>query len=203
MKGLERVVTFIARWTALAGGLVLIILTILTVASVSGRAMLTAANLHDSDSWLMPIYPLLRSVGGFNGLGAKPIPGDFELVEAGTGFAIFAFLPWCHLKRGHATVELLAGWYPTWLNHIIDIVANFLMLAVTVLLAWRHLLGTLDKVSYGETTFILQFPVWWSYAACMVAAAIGAVISLYLLYERVRATITGETLARPGDGGVH
>ena len=199
MKGLERVVTFIARWTALAGGLVLIILTILTVASVSGRAMLTAANLHDSDSWLMPIYPLLRSVGGFfNGLGAKPIPGDFELVEAGTGFAIFAFLPWCHLKRGHATVELLAGWYPTWLNHIIDIVANFLMLAVTVLLAWRHLLGTLDKVSYGETTFILQFPLWWGYAASMIGAVVFVIVSAFVLLRSIAEFRSGAYVERAG-----
>ena len=199
MKGLERVVTFIARWTALAGGLVLIILTILTVASVSGRAMLTAANLHDSDSWLMPIYPLLRSVGGFfNGLGAKPIPGDFELVEAGTGFAIFAFLPWCHLKRGHATVELLAGWYPTWLNHIIDIVANFLKLAVTVLLAWRHLLGTLDKVSYGETTFILQFPLWWGYAASMIGAVVFVIVSAFVLLRSIAEFRSGAYVERAG-----
>ena len=199
MKGLERVVTFIARWTALAGGLVLIILTILTVASVSGRAMLTAANLHDSDSWLMPIYPLLRSVGGFfNGLGAKPIPGDFELVEAGTGFAIFAFLPWCHLKRGHATVELLAGCYPTWLNHIIDIVANFLMLAVTVLLAWRHLLGTLDKVSYGETTFILQFPLWWGYAASMIGAVVFVIVSAFVLLRSIAEFRSGAYVERAG-----
>ena len=186
MKGLERVVTWIARWTALLGGLVLILITLLTVASVSGRAMLTAANLHDSDSWLMPLYPVLRALGGFfNGLGAGPVPGDFELVEVGTGFAIFAFLPWCHLKRGHATVEILANWFPNTMNRVIDIIANFLMLAIAALVAWRHWEGTLDKMSYGETTFILQFPLWWGYAAAMFGAMVFVIVAAFAFLRSI------------------
>ena len=38
-----------------------------------------------------------RALSGL-GLGLGPVPGDFELVEAGTALAVFCFLPWCHLK---------------------------------------------------------------------------------------------------------
>ena len=57
----------------------------MTVVSIVGRASLTWA-------WVL-----------------GPVPGDFELVEVGTGFAVFAFLPWCQLKRGHATVDLFTS----------------------------------------------------------------------------------------------
>jgi hypothetical protein len=44
----------LANWTAIVGGLVLVALTLMVVASVAGRALI--------------------------GLGLGPVPGDFELV---------------------------------------------------------------------------------------------------------------------------
>lgn len=167
----------LARGLAVSGGIVLTALTLLTVTSITGRAFIWA--------------------------GLSPVPGDFELVEAGVAFAIFSFLPWCQFVRGHASVDIFTNFMSDGANRIIDLVTELLMTIFIVVVAWRLWYGMLDKIRYHETTFILQFPVWWSYAACMVAAAIGAVISLYLLYERARATISGETLVRPGDGGVH
>src|SRR5690606_33171079 len=73
---LGRGIHALAKGTALVGGAVLIGLVVLVVASVTGRALLWA--------------------------GLRPVPGDYELVEAGTAFAVFAFLPWAHLERGHA-----------------------------------------------------------------------------------------------------
>lgn len=182
MNRLDRWVTFIAKWTALAGGFVLVLLTISTVLSISGRAMLTMASLHDAVGWQTIFYPVLKSVGGFfTGFGVGPIPGDYELVEAGTAFAVFSFLPWCQLNRGHATVELLTGAFPPLMNRIIDVVADSLMLAIALLLAWRHWLGTVDKYNYGEITFILQFPLWWGYAASMLGAVVFILVAAYCL----------------------
>lgn len=199
MNALARPVTLVARWTALIGGLVLILLTVITVASISGRALYTMANLHETAGWLSPLYPAMRSIGAFLvGLGARPIPGDFELVEAGTAFAVFSFLPWCHLNRGHATVEIMAGWFPARMNQVIDVIADLLMLAVAVLIAWRHWLGTLDKVSYGETTFILQFPIWWAYAASMFGAAVFIIVAAFSLARSIDDLISGRQVERMG-----
>ncbi|TXJ05480.1 MAG: TRAP transporter small permease, partial [Alicycliphilus sp.] len=38
---------------------------------------------------------------------------------------------------------------------------------------WMLWEGMLEKREYFETTFILQMPVWWAYALCMVGAVIG------------------------------
>lgn len=199
MQKLDRVVTLIARWMALLGGLALLLLTLTTVASVSGRALSTMATLRDSDSWLMPLYPAIRAVGGFfTSLGASYVPGDIELVEAGTAFAIFAFLPWCHLKRGHATVELLAGWFSRRVNLAIDIVADALMFAVALLIAWRHWLGTLDKFAYGETTFILEYPLWWAFAASLAGALVFVLVSAWCLVRSLARVKSGTPEARMG-----
>ena len=60
-RSLENALTALARWSALLGGLVLLALIVLSVVSITGRA-------------LVPF-------------GLAPIPGDFELVERGTAFA--------------------------------------------------------------------------------------------------------------------
>lgn len=139
----------------MAGGFVLVAITLVTVVSITGRAFVFA--------------------------GLKPVPGDFELVEAGTAFAVFSFLPWCQINRGHASVEIFTASFPGLANRLIDLVTDFLMLAVALLIAWRHLEGTLDKYGNGETTFILQFPLWWAYAASLVGAFIFIIVAAFCL----------------------
>jgi TRAP-type C4-dicarboxylate transport system permease small subunit len=168
---------WLARALAILGGVVLVAITVLTVVSIVGRA-------------LIPI-------------GLRPIPGDFELVEVGTGFAIFCFLPWCQLMRGHATVDVFTSFLPDSANRVIDLVSELLMTTIVVLIAWRLWYGMWDKVRYGETTFILQFPVWWGYAAAMFGAAIGVIVSFYVLSVRIREVTTGRTILGPGQGAFH
>ena len=121
----------------------------------------------------------------------------------GTGFAIFCFLPWCQLMRGHATVDVFTSFLPDSANRVIDLVSELLMTTIVVLIAWRLWYGMWDKVRYGETTFILQFPVWWGYAAAMFGAAIGVIVSFYVLSVRIREVTTGRTILGPGQGAFH
>lgn len=171
------IVTWLARWLALAGGVVLVAMTMLTVVSVVGRSLVS--------------------------IGLAPVEGDFELVQAGVGFAVFAFLPWCQLRRGHATVDVFTSFLPDRANHVIDVVAEVLMSIVVILIAWRLFSGTMEKMRYGETTFILQYPIWWSYAACLVAAAIGVPVSLYVTWLRIKELMTGRTIDPAGREVVH
>jgi len=109
----------LANWTALVGGIVLVALTLMVVASVAGRAMI--------------------------GLGLGPVPGDFELVEIGVGVAVFMFLPWCYLRGGHATVDLLYMHMPSWGQKAINIVSDVLMLLVWLVLTWKLWDGLLKR----------------------------------------------------------
>ena len=137
----------LSKWSAVVGGLVLCALTLMIVASVTGRALI--------------------------GLGLGPVPGDFELVEAGTAVAVFFFLPWTYLRGGHATVDLLYMHLPTWSRRLVDVLSDLVMLVLWLALTWMLWEGMLEKREYAETTFILQMPVWWAYALCLVGSAIG------------------------------
>lgn len=167
----------LARALAIVGGLVLVFITVLTVVSITGRAFVR------------------------QGLG--PIPGDFELVEAMTAFAVFSFLPWCQVTRSHATVDVFTSFFPDRINRMIDLVTEILMTVIIVLIAWRLWYGMWDKIRYNEVTFILQFPVWWGFAAAMAASVVAVVISFYMLGVRVGEVRRGRSAFAPTQGAVH
>ena len=203
---LKQIVGWLARALAILAGAVLVAITVLTMASILGRAVVTVAYSHTPDYLAFLDLPLGWLRAGARALashGIGPVPGDYEMVQDGTGFAIFAFLPWCQLNRGHATVDVFTSFLPDWTNRWIDLVSELLMTIVTVLIAWRLGVGAMDKMRYGETTFILQYPVWWGYAFAMVGAVVAVVVSLYMLAVRVGEVVTGRPAFPPTQGGMH
>ena len=156
---IARLVYFLARMAALAGGGVLLLLVGLIVLSVTGRA-------------LVPI-------------GMQPVPGDFELVEIGIAFAVFAFLPWCHLCDGHAKVDLLADRLCPAARHALSALAEVLMLAAAAFIAWRLAAGMADKRLDHETTYILQLPLWWAYAAALAGAVVFVIVAAWSLWYSI------------------
>ncbi|WP_372656728.1 TRAP transporter small permease [Hydrogenophaga sp.] len=137
----------LAKWSAVFGGFALVVLTLMIVISVTGRALI--------------------------GVGLGPIPGDFELAEVATAIAVFYFMPWCYLRDGHATVDLLYMHLPRGVQRTVVTVSDLLMLGVWLVMTWKLWEGMLEKREYMETTFILQMPIWWAYAFCVVGAVIG------------------------------
>ncbi|OXT01528.1 TRAP transporter small permease protein [Notoacmeibacter marinus] len=156
---MSRWIERLAKTSAMVGGIVLVLLTIMTCISIIGRAGLS--------------------------VGLKPVKGDFELIEAGVALAIFAFLPWCQLRRAHAMVDLFTARLPAQINRWIDLVSEIVMTVALIVITWRLYHGLTDKLRYGETTFILQFPVWWGYAAAFVPAVIACIVSIYMVFVRI------------------
>lgn len=166
MAAVERVLTALSRLSALLGGLVLVGLIIMSVLSITGRA-------------LVP-------------LGLTPIPGDFELVEAGTAFAVFCFLPWCQLSGGHVTVDLLKPALGPRRDAALEVVFNTLMTLIAAFITWRAFAGMGDKLQYNETTFILQLPVWWGYAICLPLGLLFVAVSAFTVYRSARLALAPE-----------
>jgi TRAP-type C4-dicarboxylate transport system permease small subunit len=127
-----------------------------------------------------------------------PVNGDFELVEAGVAFAIFSFIPLCQITSGHAAVDVFANSFPARANRILRMVTEIVFALVLVLIAWRLGAGTVSKFENGETSFLLQFPVWWAYAASLVAAVVAAIVGIYMAVIRSIEAITGQILVWDG-----
>ncbi len=172
-SGLGRLTHDLAKWSAVAGGLALVLMTVLIVVSIIGRALLWA--------------------------GLRPIYGDYELVGIGMGFAMFAFMPWTHLTRGHALVSLVTDQFGVRANGWILVVTDLMMLAAASFIAWRLFAGTMDKFSYGETTVLLGIPLGWAYALGLFGAVIMVFVSVFVLGRSITLALAGEP--EPGDAG--
>ena len=157
----DRIAGIVARLFAYLGGLMLIALVVMACTSIIGR-------------WLID-------------WGLNQIEGDFEMMELGVGFAIFAFLPWTQYSMAHARVDLLEPLYGRRLSLVLDLVAQVLMAGAAILIAWRLWLGMVDKQAYGETSMILQLPVWQAYAAGFAGACGFAFVALFTVWRSLRA----------------
>ena len=154
---------------ALLGGAVLCLLILMVCISVAGRALADLAHadaLGGVGAWLLNV-------------GVGPIQGDFELVEAGIAFAIFAFLPITQLNGAHAQVDIFTSGLGPRANRVLTAFWAVVMAAIVVLITWRLFVGMQDKIRYNETSYLIQFPIWWAYAASFTAAITASIVSVY------------------------
>jgi len=159
---LYKMAKLLARGMALLAGIVLIVVVVVTCASIIGRVMV----------------PLNIGIGPFKGI--------YDFTEIAMAAAVFGFLPWCQINRGHATVDLFAPMYPRRMNQVIDLLVDVGMFAVATIGAWRLYLGMLDKLSYGETTLILQAPVWIGYLCSLFGAVAFAIVAAFCVLRSAR-----------------
>ena len=159
---LSAFVETLARALALAGGAVLLGITLLTCLSIAGRALL----------------PL--------DLGLGPIRGIYDMTEIAIAAAVFAFLPWAQLREAHARVDLFQWAIPPRADKLLDVLFNGAMTFVAAVGTHRLYLGMMDKWSFGETTLIAQIPVWQGYAAGLVGATGFALVAAFCTLRAVR-----------------
>lgn len=165
-----------ARRLAVAGGAILVALALMTVASVIGRALIFA--------------------------GLAPVKGDYELVEMGVAIAVFSFLPWCQLRRGHVTVDVLADRFPARLRLALTLIGDLALAAAAVLIAWRLAAGLEEKLPWRwaggfvfeknwavEETYELGLPFWVGYALALIGAALFAIVALYTVWRSANEAI--------------
>ena len=159
---LDSFIALIAKVLAMAGGAVLLGITMLTCVSIAGRALL----------------PL--------DIGFGPIRGIYDMTEIGMAAAVFAFLPWAQYREAHARVDLFQWAIPRKADQALDVVFNAGMAFVAGIGTYRLYLGMQDKLSYGETTLIAQIPVWQGYAAGLVGATGFVIVAVFCTLRAIR-----------------
>jgi len=141
--GLERALERACTWLAVAGGVVMLAFTAASVASI-----------------------LSRSVFG------SPLVGDFELTERGTAIAVFAMLPYCHLRGGNVVVDMFVGMFPPAVRRFLAVLCDVLFAIVAGLMTWRLALGGINQYQFNDMSMMLQIPTWWMFVPIVVSMAL-------------------------------
>jgi TRAP-type C4-dicarboxylate transport system permease small subunit len=139
-----------AKLLAIAGGLVLTAVTLMSLYSV-----------------------VMRNLAG------APIQGDFELVQMGCAVAVAAFLPFTQLRDGNIFVDFFTARASDRTKALLDGAGALLVGLALGLIAWRTGVGGLDVFRNGETTMIMALPIWWGYAAMTPSLAVAALAALH------------------------
>lgn len=177
-----RVIDMIARLFAYIGGFVLVAMALVTVVSIVGRALLS--------------------------FGLSPVRGDYELVANGCALAVFCFLPYCQLKRGHVTVDIVTSMFPSRVQAVFGLIGDLLITLAAIIMmrqlwfgfgekfpygsdALRDTLGMGYKPFFAETTYELEIPVWIPYGLALIGAALFVVVSLYTIWRSLNWVIAG------------
>ncbi|MDP3084024.1 MAG: TRAP transporter small permease [Rubrivivax sp.] len=134
MKLLE----FLAKACAVAAGVLLTVITLMTCASLIGR---------NTTGWT--------------------IVGDFELSGAAAGAAIALFLPWCQIQRGNIIVDFFTSRASARTNDWLDRFGALLFMLTLGLMTWRTSIGGINAWRSNAGTMMIGFPEWAVYV-CMV-----------------------------------
>lgn len=168
---LGRLLARLADAAAIAGGVILTCMIVMTVASIVGRALGGLANS----------IPAMRVFG--------PVPGDFEIMSMAGAVAVAAFMPLCQQQAGHVVVDLLFRDAGPRAQAAISCMGHALFVAVGALIVRSVYGGMADKLAYGETTMLLRLPAWWGYAGVMGFFALAVLIALHLAARDLRRVL--------------
>jgi TRAP-type C4-dicarboxylate transport system permease small subunit len=144
---------------------------------------------------------VLTGLSILGSLTIRPIPGEIELVEALCGFAVFAFLPFCQLKRGHVGVDLLISAFGPRAMNVTQLIGDIIIAVLFALVTWRHGIGLMDKFENGETTPLLLMPIWWGFAVAMVLLLANVIVCLFIILADLREIRRGNAIV--ASVGVH
>ena len=161
----------LADWWAVAGGLVLLAIVLVTTANAGAFALDRLARL-----------------GGGTVAG---LPGSEDFVRLAIGGAAPMFFPYAQACRAHVAVDLFVGWLPggarLWLGRLWLLAT----VAMALFLGWWMFLGMLRAKADALVTGVLGWADWPFY--------LPGIASL-LLWAAVAAVQLGEPVDEPGDG---
>ena len=143
---------------ALAGGLVLIAMTVMSLVSVVGRATF-----------------------------AKPLPGDYELIQLGCAIAVSAFLPFCQMRGGHVLVDFFTANSHPAVRAALDTLGALLVGIAAAVFTWRLTAGAIELRLANDQTTILELPTWYAVALMVPSFALFAAAGFYTAWQHWRS----------------
>ncbi|MCK0138698.1 TRAP transporter small permease [Aliiroseovarius sp. F47248L] len=178
-----RVMEFASRWMAYSGGAILVAIALTTVVSIIGRTL--------------------------SGFGLGPVKGDYEIVEMGCAVAVFAFMPWCQLKRGHVTVDIFISRLSDRKQAILGLIGDLFLTGAAFIILWRLWLGFGEKFPFGseglrnalgmgdkpffpESTYELEVPLWIPFGLCLIGAAFFLIVATYSVWRSFNWVLDGK-----------
>ena len=152
-----RMLLKLSKSVAIAGGLIFVVLVIMSIVSIVGRKL-------------------------FNHV----VPGDFELLQMGAAFASATFFAYCHMIHGDVKVDFFTQWLNPRKVATLDAMGSLLIGLFGALIAWRTAVGAVSLHETHETSMILGWPIWVAQALMVPGFVLMSVVGFYMCAHLLR-----------------
>jgi TRAP-type C4-dicarboxylate transport system permease small subunit len=139
----------LAKACAIAAGVLLTAITLMTCVSLIGR---------NTTGW--------------------SIVGAFELTGSAAGAAIALFMPWCQLRRGNIIVDFFTAKASEATQSALDRFGALMLALAMGLMTWRTSIGGLNAWKTQAGSMMMGFPEWIVYVGMVPPLALTTVIAL-------------------------
>lgn len=143
-----------ARLFAACGGLMMVMVVLVSVANIGSR-------------WLL----------------GSALPGDFELVQMACAIAVPAFLPWGQMRGSHVCVDFFTARLRCRFRQGLESAGALLLAVAAAMLTWRMIAGTVDMYASGEMSMLLGIPTWLIYLMMLPSFALFSLTGLYTAWR--------------------
>ncbi len=154
---MRRTLETLAAWWAIAGGVLLLAITVVTsynVAAFTAGGMLEAL-----------------------GVNVDGLPGYEDFVRLMISCAALMFFPYCQLSRGHVAVEIFVSALPARLRGALDRAWTALIALTAVFLGIMMVVGLIETRDDRTSTSILGWVEWPFYIPGAISLALWAAIA--------------------------
>ena len=155
-----RILFNLAKILAFIGGIILVVVIFINVASIISRIIFS-----------------------------NPLVGDFELVKIGSAVAIASFFPLCHLRKGNVIVDFITANLNAKKIFFLDALSSLVYTIIACFFTWRMIYGAQDMFNYSEETMLLQFPVWIPFVPVIFSFGLLSLCCLYTVLKEYKLVI--------------
>jgi TRAP-type C4-dicarboxylate transport system permease small subunit len=151
-----------AAW-AVAGGLVILAIMLVTSVNVGAFALDRLARLF--------------------GANVGALPGYEDFVRLAVSCAALMFFPYCQLRRGHVAVDLFVSLFPRVVKRALDRLWLAAIVALALFLAYWMCLGMLETRADRALSPVLGWPEWPFYLPGVISLLLWALVAAWQIFE--------------------
>ncbi len=147
----------ISKLASVIGSFVFVALVLMSIVSITGRKIFSA-----------------------------PVPGDVEILQICSAFAASTFFAYCHLIGGDVKVDFFTAHAKPSTVHFLDMLGSTLVGLFGVLITWRTAEGVMMVKEAGETSMILDLPLWAGQMLMLPGFVMLAMAGFYMAFWHAR-----------------
>ena len=155
---MRKTLTRVCAYWALAGGLIILLITLVTTVNVTAFGLDRITRLFG------------HTVSG--------LPGYEDFVRLAVSCAALMFFPWCQVEKGHVAVDFFSQFLPGRLTGMLTRIWNVGLFCLGIFLAWWMTIGMLETRDDNALSRVLGWPEWPFYLPGVLSLALWAVVAL-------------------------